>query len=71
MNFASQPNVPSGDPAKPICPRPWLGLLVGGFWVCLVLSGIHPKDQFVWFLEVLPALLGFALVFVRARMKAD
>ncbi len=24
----------------------------------LIWSGIHPKDQFIWFLEVLPALLG-------------
>jgi putative membrane protein len=28
----------------------------------LVWSGIHPHDYFTWFLEVLPALLGFALL---------
>lgn len=27
------------------------------FWFCLILSGIHPKDTFTWFLEVLPAII--------------
>ena len=42
--------------------RPWLWVLVAGFWCGLIVSGIHPKDQFVWFLEVLPALLVFAIL---------
>ena len=33
-----------------------------GFTVVLVWSGINPKDQFTWFLEVLPALIGLALL---------
>jgi putative membrane protein len=28
----------------------------------LVWSGIHPKDQFTWFLEVAPAMIGAALL---------
>ena len=28
----------------------------------LIWSGINPKDQFTWFLEVLPALLGLLLI---------
>lgn len=36
----------------------WLGL----FFTVLLWSGIHPKDQFTWFLEVLPALIGFVLI---------
>lgn len=28
------------------------------FMSTLIWSGIHPKDQFTWFLEVLPALIG-------------
>lgn len=37
----------------------WAGIFISVF----VWSGIAPKDQFTWFLEVLPALLG-ALVLV-------
>lgn len=33
----------------------------------LVLSGIGPKDRFTWFLEILPALMGLAAVFVTRR----
>ncbi len=36
----------------------WLGL----FFTVLLWSGIHPKDQFTWFLEVVPALIGFVLI---------
>jgi putative membrane protein len=28
------------------------------FWIVLLWSGVYPKDQFAWFLEVAPALLG-------------
>jgi putative membrane protein len=36
----------------------WLGL----FTLVLLWSGISPKDQFTWFLEVVPALIGFLLI---------
>jgi len=36
----------------------WLAI----FFVVLVWSAIDPKDQFTWFLEVAPALIGFILV---------
>ena len=36
----------------------WLSL----FAVVLVWSGISPKDQFTWFLEVFPALIGFIII---------
>ena len=36
----------------------WLGL----FFAVLLWSGINPKDQFTWFLEVVPALIGFVLI---------
>ena len=40
--------------------KKWLWL--GVFMVVLVWSGINPKDQFTWFLEVFPALIGFVLI---------
>ena len=36
----------------------WLFL----FFAALLWSGITPKDQFTWFLEVVPALIGFVLI---------
>ena len=36
----------------------WLGL----FFTVLIWSGINPNDQFTWFLEVAPALIGFVLI---------
>ena len=36
----------------------WLGL----YFSILLWSGINPKDQFTWFLEVVPALIGFVLL---------
>ena len=32
------------------------------FFIVLIWSGIEPKDQFTWFLEVLPAIIGFVLL---------
>jgi putative membrane protein len=32
------------------------------FFTALLWSGIHPKDYFTWFLEVAPALIGFAII---------
>jgi len=36
----------------------WLGV----FFVVLLWSAVYPKDQFTWFLEVFPALVGFILI---------
>jgi len=36
----------------------WLSV----YFVALVWSAINPKDDFTWFLEVLPALIGFFLI---------
>jgi len=36
----------------------WLSL----FFVVLIWSGINPKDQFTWLLEVIPAMIGLALI---------
>lgn len=33
------------------------------FFAVLVWSGINPKDQFTWFLEVLPAMIGGLILF--------
>jgi len=32
------------------------------FFVVLIWSAIDPKDQFTWFLEVIPALIGFVIL---------
>jgi len=37
----------------------WLAL----FFTVLIWSAIDPKDQFTWLLEVLPALIGFVILF--------
>ena len=34
------------------------------FFTILIWSGINPKDQFTWFLEVVPALIGFVLLII-------
>ncbi|EGI72043.1 hypothetical protein PH505_ca00200 [Pseudoalteromonas distincta] len=36
----------------------WLSL----FFIVLIWSGINPKDQFTWLLEVIPAIIGFVLL---------
>jgi len=36
----------------------WLSI----FFVALIWSGVAPKDTFTWFLEVVPALIGFVLL---------
>ena len=36
----------------------WLAI----YFVVLVWSAINPKDQFTWFLEVAPALIGFVIL---------
>lgn len=44
------------------------GLWLAIFFGCLLWSAIAPHDYFTWFLEVLPALLGFVLLaYTRAR----
>jgi len=42
--------------------RPVLILLLAVLSAVLVWSGIHPRDTFTWFLEVLPALLGVGIL---------
>ena len=39
--------------------KPFLLLL---FFIGLLLSGIHPKEYFTWFLEVLPAIIGLLVL---------
>ncbi len=41
----------------------WLGI----FFTVLTWSAVHPKDQFTWFLEVVPALIGFILIVLTYR----
>ena len=36
----------------------WLSL----FFIVLIYSGINPKDQFTWLLEVIPAIIGLVLL---------
>ena len=43
----------------------YLWLIV--FWSVLAWSGIHPKDQFTWFLEVFPALIAFPVLVATYR----
>lgn len=42
-------------------------LWVFTFLVVLFWSGINPKDQFTWFLEVLPAIIGGLILFFTAK----
>ncbi len=39
-----------------------VALWLGTFFAVLVWSGINPKDQFTWLLEVFPALIGFVVL---------
>lgn len=40
------------------------------FFIGLLLSGIHPKEYFIWFLEVLPAIIGlFVLMFTYKKFQ--
>lgn len=32
------------------------------FFISLIVSAIYPKEYFTWFLEVIPALIGFAIL---------
>lgn len=41
----------------------WLAI----FLVVLVWSGIYPKDQLTWFLEVLPALIGVVVLIISRK----
>ena len=41
----------------------WLSL----FFIVLIWSGIEPKDQFTWFLEVLPAIIGIVLMAITLK----
>ncbi len=51
-------------------PSTWHRLLIASFLAILVWSGIHPKDHFIWFLEVVPAIIGaLALVVIYPKVK--
>ena len=49
-------------------PYHWHLALLGTFVLILAWSGINPKDQFIWFLEVVPAIVG-AVVLVAIYPK--
>ena len=36
----------------------WLGI----YFSVLIWSAVHPKEMFTWFLEVVPALIGFVII---------
>lgn len=40
----------------------WHLVLFASFLAILVWSGIRPRDQFIWFLEVLPAIIGAVIL---------
>jgi putative membrane protein len=49
-------------------PSHWHGWLLASFLMILVWSGVHPKDHFIWILEVFPAIIG-AIVLVAIYPK--
>ena len=56
--------------AKSMNASTWHRLLLASFLAILVWSGIHPKDHFIWFLEVVPAIVGaLALVMIYPKVK--
>lgn len=42
-------------------------LWIFSFFIVLLWSGVKPRDYFTWFLEVLPALLGFIILIATYR----
>lgn len=53
---------------KTTAPPQRLHLVLGVcFLIGLLISGIHPKDSFTWFLEVFPAILGFGALILTYR----
>jgi putative membrane protein len=57
MNSSAAPATESGR----VSPR-YLIALMAAFFIALAWSAIHPHDYFTWFLEVVPALLGLAVL---------
>ncbi len=50
--------------------RNWHLALLASFLIILFWSGYKPKDQFIWFLEVIPAIIGaVVLVAIYPRVK--
>ena len=43
-----------------LSPKAWFWMFI--FFACFIWSGIEPKDQFTWFLEVVPALIGLTVL---------
>jgi len=53
-----------------VIPKHWHLALLGTFVMILVWSGIDPKDHFIWFLEVVPAIVGaVVLVAIYPKVK--
>jgi putative membrane protein len=51
-------------------PSRWHGVLLATFLAILVWSGVRPFDQFIWFLEVVPAIIGaVVLLAIYPRVK--
>ncbi len=51
-------------------PSSWHLLLLVTFLAILIWSGYSPKDHFIWFLEVFPAIVGaVVLVVIYPRVK--
>ena len=51
-------------------PKHWHLALLGTILLILVWSGIHPKDRFIWFLEVVPAIVGtVVLIAIYPKVK--
>jgi len=53
-----------------VTPKHWHLALLGTILLILVWSGIHPKDRFIWFLEVVPAIVGtVVLIAIYPKVK--
>jgi putative membrane protein len=51
-------------------PSIWHGWLLASFLAILIWSGVHPKDHFIWILEVFPAIIGaIVLVAIYPKIK--
>jgi len=54
-----------------LTPKHWHLTLLATFLLILLWSGIHPKNHFIWFLEVFPAIVGaIVLMAIYPKTKA-
>jgi putative membrane protein len=42
----------------------WHCVLLVSFLAILIWSGVNPMDQFIWYLEVFPAMIGAVVLIV-------